>query len=543
MTDLLTTIGNSLADAPDGFADLASQIRGLAKSDTPLRLAVAGPYTAGKSTLITALTGAEIEVGMAPVTGGVETYPFGDIELVDMPGTISGQMEHDEIARKSIAGADLLLFVISNELFSEESLPYFKHAAEDLHKSDQMLLVVNKFDRFNRAGRSESEAVTFIGAALTEIIAPLEISSFGPHVVSAKKYLAGIKIDDVVKRNQKIDSSRVLLLIDAIDKFTSERGLLGREVAPLQQALLILEEAKKRSFGDDTKSQNVDQLIRRNRFALTEGRAYGRTELIRLREDVRSAALKPIEPMLRAVEEKSNEAALNQLWIEANREIDQTVRDAGAHLEELIGKLRIDLEDRLGEVSSSPLARNIAEQFDLSHEEITFAGLDERGTGKVQIAAVKLMKAQAPKLVKNSKKAAEHVGKFYKFFGGKFKPWGKVKLGKYLGKVGKVMGPLAVFLETYMEYADDKKKDTAEARLREIRTEVRAQFNSLATQVCDQFDEIATDVVVTLYTSALQDIDRQASEVSLRADEEADMMRHIEGLEQQCRRVIEQASW
>src|SRR3954451_17724661 len=64
-----------------------------------LHLAIVGPYNAGKSTLISALTGDwSISRDAKPETSAATCYAWRDLHLVDLPGWFSGFEEHDEVA-------------------------------------------------------------------------------------------------------------------------------------------------------------------------------------------------------------------------------------------------------------------------------------------------------------------------------------------------------------------------------------------------------------------------------------------------------------
>lgn len=504
-----------------------------------LKLAIAGPYTAGKSTLIHALTGAAIDVGMEPVTSEVKRYPYGDIDLIDMPGTLSGQLEHDEIAKKAVAECDLLIFVVSNELFSEESLPYFKLAAEELAKKEQMLLVVNKFDRFNRAGRTPDEAVAFIISTLQEELSPLDVRRFSPVVVSAKTYLSSLLQDDEEKRARKAEKSRFSTLIEAVDDFTMAKGVLAREVSPIQQALEVIVDAKEKALKTDPRRADVDRFLRRRRFALVEARAYARTEFIRVREDARAKILHPVERVLRALEESVDEAEIERLWAEVEREVKDSVEQLAGDMEDLVDRLRADLEARLDEVNASPLAEQILEKLrvdlgDLDSERIG----SESSKQSLRVAAQALGKS-AEQLAKNAEQVADVLANIYKFFGGRFKPWGKLKLGKHLGKAGKVLGPLAVVAETYLEYREDTKKEEAERKLRSFRTEVRAQFTDAANQLCDQVDVQAAEISKLFYGELLRDLDAQTRLLHDEAESKIRIEEELNEAERRCRQIVE----
>ncbi|WP_413463862.1 GTPase family protein [Alloyangia pacifica] len=88
----------------------------LAASDMPLRIAVAGQISAGKSSLVNALLGADLaEVDTIPTTDTPRTYPtdFDGVEamLLDMPG-LDGSPRLARTVAEELARADLVIWTI-----------------------------------------------------------------------------------------------------------------------------------------------------------------------------------------------------------------------------------------------------------------------------------------------------------------------------------------------------------------------------------------------------------------------------------------------
>ena len=84
-----------------------------------IRLVFAGQYSAGKSSILKMLTGrTDITVGADITTQHTHVYDWNGMEVVDTPG-IHTQLrpDHDAISYEAIASADMLVFVITNELF------------------------------------------------------------------------------------------------------------------------------------------------------------------------------------------------------------------------------------------------------------------------------------------------------------------------------------------------------------------------------------------------------------------------------------------
>ncbi|GGW69011.1 hypothetical protein GCM10010503_52760 [Streptomyces lucensis JCM 4490] len=127
----------------------------LPQADTsPLRIALLGPYSAGKSMLIAALRrlpAADVEklVDAAPRTQVATPYPWNGVTLVDLPGTLSGDEEHSAAARRGVRGVDALMIVTTSELPGEAETRAILRALDADGFADRSVVVVNKMSAEN----------------------------------------------------------------------------------------------------------------------------------------------------------------------------------------------------------------------------------------------------------------------------------------------------------------------------------------------------------------------------------------------------------
>ena len=114
-----------------------------------IRLVFAGQYSAGKSSILKMLTGrTDIAIGEGITTQQVHKYDWNGIEVVDTPGIHTElRPDHDEISYEAIASADMLVYVVTNELFDSHMAEHFRKLAIDKDKAGEMILVVNKMER------------------------------------------------------------------------------------------------------------------------------------------------------------------------------------------------------------------------------------------------------------------------------------------------------------------------------------------------------------------------------------------------------------
>jgi hypothetical protein len=83
-----------------------------------LTVAFVGQYSAGKSTIISALTGRrDIHIDADIATDKTAPYDWNGIRVIDTPGLFTDRHDHDEITYEAIAKADLLVFCLTYMLF------------------------------------------------------------------------------------------------------------------------------------------------------------------------------------------------------------------------------------------------------------------------------------------------------------------------------------------------------------------------------------------------------------------------------------------
>ena len=126
-----------------------SELQESVDSDSMINIVFVGQYSAGKSSIIKMLTKNEgIEVGAAITTQQYTPYVWNGMYIVDTPGIQTGIREdHDAITAEAIQKSDLIVFVITNELFNPTILRYFNKLAYDMGKGKQMILAINKMSR------------------------------------------------------------------------------------------------------------------------------------------------------------------------------------------------------------------------------------------------------------------------------------------------------------------------------------------------------------------------------------------------------------
>jgi len=482
---LLADLKAAIADLPAaGRGSMDERLDGVGSDlHAPLRVAVAGEYDVGKSTVIMALSGdTSIHIDADVTTNQPTLYKYEDIELVDLPGTLSGFESHDRLAMRAIVDCDLLLFVLSNELFNPSSLGYFNDAIHRFKKTNQTMLLVNQFDRVNLRDRTDEEAIALMTEALQEMIGPAKVSDFRPTFVSARDYCDAMRISDAQGKDDMIRSSRMSTLRTSLNEFCKDKGIYGRFARPVQVIAAIASECLQATTEDKDERVAFNYLERREQILLQELAAW-RDKTRNLCVNVRAAIRRCAEPVLVAVEQKLGPNEVDAAYQEANSEIEHLVAKTEKETEDMADMALRSLSSRLSGLDNTPVGKRVMDwrvggQSGLGFDIKAPTSAKQPSQKNIDLLASGMRRA-GEALTKNAsalgKGAAEKLRLVIKY-----KPWGKIKMAervaKCLGRAGKILGPLAIGLEIYTNYRHEENREKEEHERLQCKASIRANF-------------------------------------------------------------------
>ena len=192
--------------------------------ERPITLAFAGQYSAGKSTLLRALTGLEdIPTGAGITTEETRTLDWNGVQVVDTPGIhTSLRPDHDTISYEAISQADLLVFVITNELFDSHLGDHFRKLAIDREKGHETILIVNKMDR--TADGNTPETRETITDALREPLAPFTPEDLSITFTAAQDALEAENEEDDEIAGMLREDGNIEDMVLNLNKLISDKG-------------------------------------------------------------------------------------------------------------------------------------------------------------------------------------------------------------------------------------------------------------------------------------------------------------------------------
>jgi GTP-binding protein EngB required for normal cell division len=477
-----------------------------------LSVAFVGQYSAGKSTIISALTGRrDIRIDADIATDKTSSYSWNGIKVIDTPGLFTERKDHDDITYNAIEKSDLLVFCLTYMLFDSITVENFKKLAFDKGYRWKIMLLVNKMS--DEAGTEEQKIASY-RKSLADALKPHSLDEFPVCFIDAKDYCDGV--DD--QEEFLIEISRFGTFIDELNKFVERRASLARLDTPVRIALGCIDEAQV-SFTRNSKQDSafLEVLTRLSRTV--------RKERDRLRTKVQGITLKMSAAVAQEgfvlAAEVGTQADFSILNQQAEINIRQHYEQAEDALQTVINaaveSIQLEVEKVLqSDLTQAFVARLEADQK-ISAQNFNSTGSIDLLKGQVGLlekigkgAGASLTKAATRGVLSTAKGgflgsmdvagSSLHQGVLVvgKFVGFKFKPWQAVGIAKNLGNAAKFLGPAMALVSVGVDaYSIHQERET-ERKMSEVRSDITSQFQAIAknleTQIESQLREFETQV-------------------------------------------------
>ncbi len=558
-----TTIGNNLlfrsrqclATAPsEKMQMLAGRVPAeILSSDKSVNLVFAGQYSAGKSSIMKVLTGREdIAIGAGITTEKTHTYDWGGITVVDTPGVHTQlRPDHDEITYRAIAGADLLVFVVTNELFDSHLAKHFRNLAIERDKAHEMMLVVNKMRRCAKGNSQEAQNV--IREDLRKVLAPFTPEDLRTTFIDAEAALESKTETDGEIAKILLKKSGVDGFTQELNRFVREKGLSSRYTTALYSLEQILQEALASESTGDKDIDALEELLLQRRRALldTQDRIPRAVEgeIQNASSQIRQEGRKVADMINGSADQK----AVDQELQAAQDRVQNLAEQLEKSVQVVIGKHMKALDDRVGDIANSELAKELLPRLVHRIEQASISPEAMKNLKKASDISSKLGEF----LVRNSftpktgtlgglfklnqySGTATHgaVKAVGKFFGKSFKPWEAVKWTRTVANVGRVFAVAGTVLTFVLQIKEDADAAQLEVDLRESRSAVRSGFNDAAHVIEMHFDKATQSFVSSAISSEIENVDSQLDELRNLQQTRSDLFQNLLGLLEETRELI-----
>ena len=239
--DEFNRLGVDTSHLPKTFPDDSGKIK----------LVFVGQYSAGKSSIIKMLTGEDVAIGAAITTQDSTPYEWNGLEIVDTPGIETElRPDHDEITYEQINHAALLIFVITNEGFSQRMGDHFRELAINQKRAANMVLVVNKMDRTALGNVPEQQQVIY--EDLKKVTTPHDPKDLFVSFVDTASYFKAMQETDERRKNRRLERSGHDVFVANLNRFVAQKGVLQKINLPLNT---IAAEIRNASGGSSDKEK------------------------------------------------------------------------------------------------------------------------------------------------------------------------------------------------------------------------------------------------------------------------------------------------
>lgn len=322
-----------------------------------------GQYSAGKSSILKAMTGRnDIQIGAGITTDQVHKYDWSDIEVVDTPGIHTEKRpDHDNLSYEAIASADMLVYVITNELFDSNLAEHFRKLAIDRDKAGEMILVVNKMTRTAKGNTPEQQAV--IRNDLQKVIEPYTPEQLGLCFMDVNSYLKSIEIrpKNPTLADKLLERSGYHEFIEILNRFVSEKNMSARLTTPLYQLDDYLQKAL-RQLEPGTSDADIEALeenYMQQRHVLSDSRMRLQQEIqdiyVNAASEIKSLGLEAANFIVDGWEEEYLEEKLAEAIQKANHIIESSQKTAILTLTDRLNEMGQDIEA----IENSEFTRNL----------------------------------------------------------------------------------------------------------------------------------------------------------------------------------------
>jgi hypothetical protein len=466
-----------------------------ASRDRPLlSIAFSGQYSAGKSTIISALTGDKtIRISADVATDEVKAYRWREIELWDTPGLYADRADHTAKAEQAQREADLIVYCLTTNLFDNVTASDFRRLAFEKGYAPKLFLLINKLSMEDV--EDTASYISNLTASIDRTLSPHRLREFNHAFIDAQDYRDGL-----ASSNQDlIRFSRFEAFVEQLNAWIKERGLLARLDPPIRLGLSTIDEALA-TLPESTFEQNPELFLLNQQLRIVQ------TQQRRTDAELRRLASAIIHQMQLLGEQLlSGELGDDPKLAEASFQsrAEEINKDTYEGLNLLIQESYEQLQRKLDDFANEPLVADYFASVDASQGASVPTGESTRDSkgNPIKDVAKRLLGKGAERfglpsgLITGTRDMAGSAGhqliyNVGKMFGKNFKPWEAVKMAKGLGQALAFVGIAMSAYEIYEQVSEDAKANEKQRQYEQQLHEARAQIRALADAMVAQLLEI-----------------------------------------------------
>ncbi len=536
-------------DVPSEFID----------KDKKINVVFAGQYSAGKSTILSIMTGIKLKVGQGVTTDKVNHLEWNGMYITDTPGIhTQNNIEHDEITYKEIANADLIVFVLTNEGFTNHLGKHFKKLITERGKGSEMMLVVNKMDSTAKGNCEETQKV-ILEKNISPVLEPeFSVEDFYISFMDAKLYLESLEETDPEEKKYLYKDSGIDSFYKNINAFIEDKKILGQSTTSLYKLEdLLCEGLTKYSCGDPC-IDGCKHLLNQQRIILSEARnniIYNAGIAIRNKtSQISKWGDSLANEITTEMDPKNFEIDLKRKYDDVNKlcefELSKLFKD-------IVEKEICRIKEKVDKLMNSNYVEILRHEIDKKIKSSEFSNYNNRNSEKLGKIVDKTSKASnfliklatgtngqngwnifSPVSTFSGSKMHDLVLNIGRFFGHKFKPWEAVKIAGEIGKVAQAVGAILSVLTIFIELRNERKQKEAEEKMRNARYMVRNSFNEAENEINMNFDELTQCWISENIDPKIKEIDSKIDEINQICEIQNKEYKNISALLDETRQLI-----
>ena len=514
--------------------------------DVPVSLAFAGQYSAGKSTIISALTGrSDIAIGAGITTDQTSEFDWNGVTVMDTPGIhTSLRPDHDEITYRAISQSDLLVFVITNELFDNHIADHFRKLAIDLEKGYETILVVNKMGR--AAAGNTPAAREVISEDLRRPLAPFTPEDLRITFTDAASVLEARAETDAEIADILTEQANVGELIANLNDLIRHKGLQARHTTKLYAVDQALQEAMALEKTDDPDADALSMIYGQNIQAIRE-----------------------VQFQLTVAADNAINEAATQVALDAGQFADiyypgvrpEKIDDASERMdakiqsvwEQLIARLDREAEAIMPAMNQRLVQIHESHRFQIVENNIRQRSSAETTTKMLSVTAINAKRlgdlgrqmaanpaaAGATGLARFSGSAAhDAVLNVGHMMGHSFRPWEAVKLARGIGTAGAVLSVAGIALGIGLQIWQDRQEEKQNQEFQQARQAIRAGYAKNVKDIEEEARGVLAEFIATNLSEPLEQIREYADELNTARQVQNRHLQHLAEISNRTRQLI-----
>ena len=526
----------------------------LYSKDKRINVVFAGQYSAGKSTLLKILTGKDLAIGGGITTATCQSFDWQGINVTDTPGIhTQNRPDHDKITYEQLAKADLIVFVVTAEGFSDHLANHFRKLINEKGKGHEMMLVVNKMDRTAKGNTTEQQDV-LINKDILPVINPYSVEDMYTSFICTDWYNQAFTPKYAKFQDKLLAKSGLPVFIDNLNRFIADKGLLGSSTTSLYEVEKMLADIV-------SNMKTGDAIVDGTIHMLNEKRRIFEESKVRIKDKVCNAVQKKSHQVQLWGSEIANKLTSSQKQDETNQmlkekqdAVDETTTKLTAEIEGILKVEAGTLQKKFKELSESEFARDLKITMDERVKSVHISEDTRRNMEKTsnylkdfgtKIATMSVGKNPGNGFMSIFKTSTysgsqlhETVLKVGHLFGHKFQPWQAVRWTKNIANGSRVLGVVGSVLSVGLQIYNDKQEDKIENQLAEGRNEIRSCFRDASNVIEMEYDKATDTWIEKNITPHVRQIDKDLAEIHSNIKSTNDLYIRLNNLLQRTRAMI-----